>query len=97
MSSSGAAVRLLARHTKALALVKSPRCPAAESLILAARAFGLGTCRIGLPRPSLNLGEARDKLSIPMGCSLVAPIIVGYPRVQALFKTAQPATTIWIP
>ena len=52
---------------------------AAENLMLAACALGLGTCCIGSAVPALNGLEARADLSIPPDVSVVAPIVVGVP------------------
>ena len=52
---------------------------AAENLILAACAMGLGTCIIGCATPILNLSEVKTKLGIASEFIVVAPIIVGYP------------------
>jgi len=55
-------------------------CLAAENLMLAAHALGLGTCPIGLARPWLNLPETKQELGIPEQYAPVFPVIVGYPR-----------------
>jgi len=50
---------------------------AAANLMLSARARGLGTCWIGLaasPEP-----EMRERMNIPKGYRIVAPIIIGVP------------------
>ena len=52
---------------------------AAENLMLAACAKGLGTCVIGSALPALKLPEMKAKLGIPDDFSAVAPIIVGVP------------------
>ncbi len=52
---------------------------AAENLMLAACAMGLGTCVIGSALPALNLSKTRAELSIPDEYTVVAPIIVGHP------------------
>lgn len=53
---------------------------AAENMMLAACAMGLGTCIIGSALPALNVPEVKDQLAIPGEFSAIAPIIVGYPR-----------------
>lgn len=53
---------------------------AAENLMLAAYALGLGTCCIGLAIPALNTPEVRRELGIPEETDAVAAIIVGVPR-----------------
>jgi nitroreductase len=52
---------------------------AAENLMLAACAMGLGTCVIGSALPALNMADTKIKLNIPEKFSVVAPIVVGYP------------------
>ena len=52
---------------------------AAQNLMLAAHAMGLGTCPIGFARPWLNLEETKRDLAIPMHYTVVFPVIVGYP------------------
>jgi nitroreductase len=52
---------------------------AAENLILAACAMGLGSCIIGCALPILKLPEVKSKLSIPNEFTVIAPIVVGYP------------------
>jgi nitroreductase len=52
---------------------------AAENLMLAACAMGLGTCVIGSAVPVLNLSESKSDLGIPMELTAVAPIILGLP------------------
>ena len=53
---------------------------AAENLMLAAYATGLGSCVIGSAVPVLNLAEVRDELGIPSDFFAVAPIVVGVPK-----------------
>jgi nitroreductase len=53
---------------------------AAENLMLAACADGLGTCCIGFAVPVLNSPEAKAELGIPADVHAFAPIIVGVPR-----------------
>lgn len=52
---------------------------AAENLMLAACAQGLGTCVIGLAVSALNTPEWKAELSIPAEMTAIAPIIVGVP------------------
>jgi nitroreductase len=55
---------------------------AAENLMLAACAMRLGTCVIGCALPALNRPELKAELGIPAEYSVIAPIIVGHPRVE---------------
>ena len=52
---------------------------AAQNLMLAAYAQGLGTCCIGLARPWLSEPDGRHLLGIPAECVPILPIIVGHP------------------
>lgn len=52
---------------------------AAENLMLAATAMGLGTCVIGSALEALNTPEIKDMIGVPAKFTAVAPIIVGYP------------------
>jgi len=53
---------------------------AAENLMLAACADGLGTCCIGFAVPVLNAPDVKAELAIPAKVQAFAPIIVGVPR-----------------
>ncbi len=52
---------------------------AAENLMLAAFANGLGTCPIGLAVAALNTPQWKREFGIPVEMTPVAPIIVGLP------------------
>lgn len=51
---------------------------AAENLMLAACAMGLGTCVIGAALPALALPDVKKKLGIPEEYAAIAPVVVGY-------------------
>jgi nitroreductase len=53
---------------------------AAENLMLAASALGLGTCCIGSAVPMLNSPQTRSELGIPDDFEAVVAIVVGVPR-----------------
>jgi nitroreductase len=53
---------------------------AAENLMLAAHAMGLGSCVIGSAVAALNTPEGKAELGVPADYTVVAPIIVGVPR-----------------
>jgi nitroreductase len=53
---------------------------AAENLMLAAYAAGLGSCWIGFAQTFLNSAEGKDVLGLPAAWVPVAPIIVGHPK-----------------
>jgi nitroreductase len=52
---------------------------AAENLMLAACADGLGTCCIGFAVPALNDAMIKSELGIPPDLEAIAPVIVGIP------------------
>lgn len=54
-------------------------CLAAENLMLAAYALGLGTCPIGFARPWFDLLETKRRLEVPPHYSAAFPVVVGYP------------------
>ncbi len=53
---------------------------AAENVMLAAYAAGLGSCWIGFAQGYLNTAAGKEALRLPAACVPVAPIIVGYPK-----------------
>ena len=55
---------------------------AAENLMLAACAGGLGTCVIGFAISALNTPEWKKELGISAEMTAIAPIILGVPTVE---------------
>ncbi len=53
---------------------------AAENLMLAAYAAGLGSCWIGFAQGFLNTPDGKDALGLPAAWGPVAPISVGHPK-----------------
>jgi nitroreductase len=53
---------------------------AAENLMLATHAEGLGSCWIGFAQPWLNSPAGKAALGFPAAYIPVAPIIVGWPK-----------------
>ena len=69
---------------------------AAENLMLAACAIGLGSCVIGSSVVALNTPEVKAKLGIPAEFNAVAPIIVGVPRGEtATTSRKEPLILAW--
>ena len=52
---------------------------AAENMMLAASAIGLGSCVIGSAIATLNIHKVKTELGIPDEYSAIAPIVVGVP------------------
>ena len=56
---------------------------AAQNLMLAACALGLGSCCIGSAVPALNSPDVKAELKIPGDVTAVVPIVVGIPEGAA--------------
>lgn len=70
---------------------------AAENLMLAACALGLGTCPIGFALPALHAPETKRELGIPDGTDAFAAITVGVPRGATPAVPRKPAQVLkWI-
>lgn len=67
---------------------------AAENLMLAASALGLGSCCIGAAVDALNTPEMRMELAIQPNFVAVAPIVVGIPAQPAEPLERRPADVI---
>ncbi len=88
-------------HAPALILISAVRerawgiedCAlAAENLMLAAVAHGLGSCWIGFAQSWLQLPEGKAALGLDADCLPVAPIIVGHPEFAGVAgRTGQAA------
>ena len=68
---------------------------AAENLMLAAYAAGLGSCWIGFAQGFLNTPEAKSLLGLPSAWVPVAPIIVGHPKAAAYPVSRNEARIRW--
>ena len=69
---------------------------AAENLMLAAYAKGLGTCWIGFAQNWLATAEGKAELGVPATFSPIAPIIVGHPRRQPAAVPRKAPDIRWI-
>jgi nitroreductase len=69
---------------------------AAENLMLAAHAAGLGTCWIGFAQSYLNTDDGKRELDLPAAWVPVAPIIVGRPKTAAAAVPRRPPVVKWI-
>ena len=71
-------------------------CLAAQTLMLAARNLGLGTCWVGFARSWLNVPETRTMLKLPAHYRVVAPIVLGYPVAWPPVHGRTPAEIHWL-
>ncbi len=55
---------------------------AAQTLMLAARAGGLGSCWIGFAQGWLGTPEGKAALNLPSSYLPIAPVIIGHPKTQ---------------
>lgn len=69
---------------------------AAENLMLAACAEGLGSCWIGFAQRWLETEEGKRAVNLPSGYTPVAPIIVGIPREAAPPVPRKSAAIHWL-
>jgi nitroreductase len=69
---------------------------AAENLMLAAHAAGLGTCWIGFAQHWLGTPEGKAALGLPASYSPIAPIVVGHPRRKAVPVPRKTANIRWL-
>jgi nitroreductase len=69
---------------------------AAQNLMLAARAAGLGTCWIGQAQAWLASADGKAALGLPPDCTPVAAIIVGHTAEFPPPVARKPATVHWI-
>jgi nitroreductase len=69
---------------------------AAQNLMLAARAAGLGTCWIGFAQAWLGTPEGKAALELPPTYVPVAPIIVGHPKSASPPVPRKDADIRWI-
>jgi nitroreductase len=68
---------------------------AAENLMLAASAGGLGTCPIGLARPLLNQTATKQELGVPPDFVAALPIVVGHPAEDPPATTRKPPNVLY--
>ena len=53
---------------------------AAQNGMLTAKSLGFGTCRIGFAQMYLNTTEAKERLNAPAEYTVIAPLVIGYPK-----------------
>ena len=69
---------------------------AAENLMLAAYAAGLGTCWIGFAQSYLNTQAGKRELDLPAAWVPVAPIIVGHPKTSVVSVPRKQPVVRWL-
>ena len=69
---------------------------AAENLMLAAHAAGLGSCWIGFEQSFLNTSDGKNALGLPPAWVPVAPIIVGRPKAAPPPVPRKPPEIRWV-
>lgn len=78
------------------AFVEQDCCLAAQNLMLAAHAQGLGTCWIGFAEAWLSQAAAKKELGIPLRYRPIAPIILGHPRISPAAPPRHRPEITWI-
>ena len=69
---------------------------AAENLMLAAHAAGLGTCWIGFAQHWLATPDGKESLGLPPSHTPIAPIVVGHPPRKAVPVPRKAANIRWL-
>jgi len=69
---------------------------AAQNLMLAAYAEGLGSCRIGFAQSYLNTPAGEASLDLPTACVPIAPIIAGVARGAVQGVPRRKANVTWV-
>lgn len=83
--------------TQSLPWVNEDCALAAENLMLAAFAQGLGTCWIGFAQRWLATDEGAAMIDLPSGYRAIAPVIVGSPMTFPDAIERRAPTIRWIP
>ncbi len=69
---------------------------AAQNLMLAAHAAGLGTCPVGFVRTWLRLPHIKEELGIPSQLSPVFPVVIGHPAGPSKpVARREPDVVVW--
>lgn len=71
-------------------------CRAAQNLLVAAHACGLGTCWVGAPLPWLRSPGVADELGLPAGYTASAVVLVGYPDEAPAGEPRPPPEVSWL-
>jgi nitroreductase len=68
---------------------------AAQNLMLAACAAGLGTCPIGLSLPLMNQPTIKDELGVPASMVAALPIVVAHPAERPQATPRNPPNVLY--
>jgi nitroreductase len=71
-------------------------CRAAQNMLIAAHASGLGTCWVGSPLPWLNCPAVAEELRLPSGFTVAAAVLVGYPDEQPVGEPRPQPELSWL-
>lgn len=89
------ALIVIASHVESVWAIEDSSL-AAQNLMLAAYAAGLGTCWVGSAQSFLQTPAGRNALGLHVDHRAVAPIVVGHPRVVPAFLQRRPADIHWV-
>ena len=70
-------------------------CRAAQNMLIAAHALGLGTCWVGAPIPWLTSPGVAEELGIPEGFQASAVVLVGHPAEQPVGAPRPEPEVLW--
>lgn len=92
----GAPALIVISATSPDAFATADCCLAAENLMLAARAQGLGSCWIGFAEAWLSTPQGKAALGIAEDRTPVAPVILGWPQGETPPTPRNPPEIHWI-
>lgn len=70
-------------------------CRAAQNMLIAAHAVGLGTCWVGAPLPWLASPGVTEELGLPAGYPVSVAVLVGYPDEQPVGEPRPEPEVLW--
>lgn len=70
-------------------------CRAAQNLLVAACALGLGTCWVGAPIPWLTSPGIADELGLPAGFEASAVVLIGHPAESPVGQPRPRPDVMW--
>jgi nitroreductase len=70
-------------------------CRAAQNMLIAANALGLGTCWIGAPIPWLASPGVNEELGVPTGYDASVAVLIGYPAEKPIGEPRPEPEVLW--